>query len=85
MPGWIDPGQARESLLAAGTVHVVGAPGSGKTTTAARLADALGVRPVHLDEVLRLGRPADRRDLGRAGPRRPGEQSTHAAHAARAA
>jgi adenylate kinase family enzyme len=52
-PAWVDPDHAREPLLAARTVHVVGAPGSGKTTTAARLADALGVRPVHLDEVAR--------------------------------
>lgn len=53
MPGWIAPAQAREVLRAARTVHVAGAPGAGKTTTAAQLADALGVQPVHLDEVAR--------------------------------
>lgn len=44
---------AARLLRAARTVHVVGAPGSGKSTTAASLARTLGVTPVHLDDIAR--------------------------------
>lgn len=47
-------------------IHIIGGPGSGKTTLASRLAAAIGVRPVHLDGIARVG--------GGTGPPRSMEQ-----------
>ena len=44
-------------------VHIVGGPGSGKTTLARRIGDALGLPVHHLDDVYRVG--------GGTGPLRP--------------
>jgi adenylate kinase family enzyme len=53
LPRRVDLQQARVLLRDARTLHVVGAPGSGKTTTAAALGRLLGVTPVHLDDLAR--------------------------------
>lgn len=55
-------------MMAVQRVHVVGGPGSGKTTLALRLGERLGVPVHHLDDLHRVGgangrlRPAQERD-----------------------
>lgn len=56
----------RLSSTAPRRIHITGGPGSGKSTLAARVAATLGVVPVHLDEVARVG--------GGVGVERPVEE-----------
>lgn len=51
-------------------IHITGGPGSGKSTFATRVATTLGVAPIHLDELARVG--------GGIGAERPLEERLRA-------